>query len=108
MTKKARFEIRIDPDTHSALKDLSDQIGVSMNQVIEGILVWAAERSHAGYPSPINSQASAIDTDPGPAVWFGESGFDDEGREVGDARFDFLLDFAPGRSVVARLEDLGS
>ncbi len=101
MERKARFETRLDSDTHARLRKLAEEAGVSMNQVIEGVLLWAATKAYAGLPAPHENGSGYFESVEAPAVWFGFDGFTEEGEPVGGGEVLFVLDFSPGRAVIA-------
>jgi hypothetical protein len=45
---KTRFELRFDADVYDSVNKLADQVGVSLNQLMQGITRWAVEHSNPG------------------------------------------------------------
>jgi len=104
MKQKARFETRVDPETHARLRQLADDAGVSMNQLIEGVLVWAMSKAYPGRPRIHDNGPGYYDSTEDPAVWFGFDGFKPDGEPVGNGHVLFVLDFSPGRPIVEGTE----
>jgi hypothetical protein len=47
---KARLELRFDADVAEATKQLAGKIGVSVNQLLQGLARWAVKNPRAGEP----------------------------------------------------------
>ena len=104
--KKSRCELRLDPVVHDRMKKLADKSGLSMNQLVEGILAWAGANGYAGSPI-VDEQAELIKTTSLPQVlWFGHDGMerDDSGKTVGPdgsgGQIAFMLDYRATRAMV--------
>lgn len=97
---KVRMEARLDQDVLDRLKELAADADISLNQLVNGILYWAVNHSHAGEPvmgDDAYDAGSVTGTDEQPGcVWFGETAHEAE-DERGEPRHD------PGR-VVFRLD----
>jgi HicB family. len=94
--RKTRYELRLDPDLHAKARALADAAGVSMNQLLEGVVAWAVQHGHPGRPI-LREDHPVIDSAEGPAVWFGTDGRDPEDDLPGEVVF--VLDFSPARAV---------
>lgn len=104
MSKKIRTEVRLDPEVHGKLKALAANSGLSMNQVIEGVLSWAADRGTPGRAvCEVMGKCEVIYAEQEPteqACWFGQVG-EFDGHDLayaGDVAFE--LDYSGPRSVV--------
>jgi len=101
MSRKARFEFRLDAAVHRRAKQLAEDAGLSMNQLLEGIVTWAVGCGHPGHPVPKRmGSARLIESREGEAVWFGDDGHPDDEGNAGDAFVHFVLDFSASRCVV--------
>lgn len=100
MRQKARFETRVETETHARLRELADAAGVSMNQLVEGILVWAMSKAYPGKPVVHENGPGYYDSTDAPAVWFGFDGFTHKGEPVGNGQVLFVLDFSPNRPII--------
>lgn len=105
---KARLELRFDQDLADEVKTLADTIGISVNQLIQGVMRWAIEHGHPGEPVEEGGPDHMIPTRPVPGtVWFGRSE-DEPDRLLGPddvepglrAYVAFMLDFTERRVVV--------
>lgn len=105
MKQKARCEVRLDPAVHERIKLLADDCGLSLNQLVEGILAWAGTNAYPGVPTQRLDDAT-VATDPeSHIVWFGHDGMerDPEGHAIGadgDGQISFILDFRATRAMV--------
>ncbi len=88
------------------MKNLADKSGLSMNQLVEGILAWAGSNGHAGSPN-VDVKQELIRTKPLPQVlWFGHDGMesDESGESIGPdgsgGQIAFLLDYRATRAMV--------
>jgi hypothetical protein len=45
---KTRFELRFDTDVYESVARLADEVGVSLNQLMQGITRWAVANAHPG------------------------------------------------------------
>lgn len=106
MTQKARCELRLDPVVHTRMKKLADKSGLSMNQLVEGILAWAGTNGYAGSPI-VDEQQELIKTKTLPQVlWFGHNGmeYDESGKMLGPdgsgGQIAFMLDYRATRAMV--------
>jgi len=114
MPQKTRTEIRLDPRVHERAKQLAAEAGISVNQLLEGVITWAMGNGQAGRPDETwTEQAGVIQSEPEEGVvWFGSSGMtlDPRGKveEVsGDGHVVFVLDFTAGRAVVTEQGRVG-
>jgi hypothetical protein len=71
-TGKTRFELRFDDDVFRAVQGLADKVGVSVNQLMQGIARWAVSAAHPGEFDVSNGDTHRI---PG-VVWFGRDDVD--------------------------------
>ena len=46
--EKPRLEIRFDSDVYQKMQDLADKSGISVNQLVNGVMRWAVANGHAG------------------------------------------------------------
>lgn len=103
---KSRCELRLDPVVHERMKKLADKSGLSMNQLVEGILAWAGANGFPGSPS-VDAKQELVKTKPLQQVlWFGHDGLErDESGEVlgpdgSGGQIAFMLDFRATRAMV--------
>lgn len=92
MAKKptvTRMEVRLDPDAASKLKKKASQAGVSMNQLINTLSMWAAENLQVGKPGLAHHNFVTNEACEG-MLWLGHTA-DDDKTEEGEilAVFDF-------------------
>jgi len=105
---KCRYEeVRLEPWLADEVRSLAESSGVSVNQLVEGVLAWAVEKGHPGLPSPTDDRVVAFDSSEERGAWFGETGLDQEGRPIGGGDVLFVLDFSARRAVLSRKEFLG-
>ncbi len=100
MAAKTRLELRIDNDVVLALKGLADELGVSVNQIMNGVARWAVRNAHTGTPFRQYGEIETIEQEG--VVWFGRDG-DPSARTRGDisnAYIAFVLDFSDGRALI--------
>ena len=88
--EKVRVELRIEPDLSERLVKLAEELGVSVNELMGGIMWWAVENARPGEIHLVNKSQEVLVDQPG-SVWF-------EGT--------CQLDFRGRRVVVDRLEQL--
>jgi len=94
LTEKTRLQLRIDTDLANRLEKLADDVGVSTNQLLQGVMRWAVENAH---PGEISKFGTVIETRPRPGcVWFGRNAPTSEDDESSVA---FELDFTERRVV---------
>lgn len=101
MAVKERLEIRVDTDLAGALRDLSRESGISLNQLIGGICRWAVQHAHVG--GVASDRGEIVTTDDAEVIWFGFDGVEDgpEDSELpAPAEVFFVLDYSAGRAVV--------
>lgn len=108
MSRKQRLELRLDPDIVERVRSLAKESGLSMNQLLEGVVAWASMCGHVGRPryEDVNA-ALVVETEPEAGVlWFGDEGWlidEETGDKIqpnGDSVVHLLLDFTPRRAVV--------
>jgi HicB family len=99
MKSKSRIELRFDTDLHTSIKGLADESGVSVNQLVQGVMAWAVDNAYPGLPSVGENGPGYVESTDDVGVWFGTSGYDDEGNPVGGGEVVFALDFSSRRSV---------
>lgn len=101
MAAKARLELRIDNDVALALRALADEIGVSVNQLMNGVSRWCVSNANAGKPYRIGPGIYDTIEYEG-AVWFGKDGEPEPGvaRTGGDGFIAFTLDFSDRRALI--------
>jgi len=83
-------ELRIEPELSERLGKLAEELGVSVNELMGGIMWWAVENARPGEIHLVNKSQEVLVDQPG-SVWF-------EGT--------CQLDFRGRRVVVDRLEQL--
>lgn len=92
MAKKptvTRMEVRLDPDAANTLKKRASEAGISMNQLINTLSMWAAENMQVGKPGLIHD--SIVTNEPCEGMlWLGHTA-DHDRSEEGEilAVFDF-------------------
>ena len=97
---RARLELRIDADVVSELQKLAERVGVSVNQLMQGIARWAVGHAHPGEADV--DDHGIISTRPQlGCVWFGKDETEAE-DEQGFPHLDpgyvaFSLDFTERR-----------
>lgn len=101
---KAVFQVRLDADVHEKLKTAAATAGISMNQLIQGVLRWAGDHVRQGRPT---LSGKTIGEEPcAECVWFGVPtkpvGIGDRGHE-GD--FVFLLDYSDRKALSTSLSE---
>jgi len=73
---KTRFEVRFDTEVYERLRMLADQIGVSVNQLLQGLGRWAVKNPRPGDPTRTENglviQDDSKETQLG-AVWWGKT-----------------------------------
>ena len=47
---KIRIELRVEPEQHKAISEKAEQAGISLNQLLVGMIEWANEYMHQGEP----------------------------------------------------------
>lgn len=111
---KTRIEVRFDDDLAAEVKAFADEVGISTNQLIQGVMRWAVHNGYAGEPEPyLGGPEGFIPTRSCPGkVWFGQEeaepaesiSFDDDGHpEMSDgiaAYVAFILDFTERRALI--------
>ena len=110
MASKTRVDLRLDDDVHRGLKQLAEEAGLSLNQVLGGILRWANQNAHVGRPIPGEVRGMIASIDDEDVIWFGKSGQEpesdvDEGPSL-DGDVVFVLDFS-GRAAVRPSNEYG-
>lgn len=102
--EKARIDLRLDPSVHASLKRLSEESGLSLNQLLQGLARWATQTGHAGAPNWIDD-LDVVQTEKEPGVvWFGRNGINPDGEPMGGGEVLLVLDFTE-RSAVRRPQD---
>lgn len=107
MANKIRMEVRIDEGVQAKLKALASSADVSLSQLVDGVLSWAAAHGHVGRPSvEREGDRLCILEDPegeDEVLWFGkESVLSPDGQvTVTDGVVAFILDYSAGRAVTA-------
>jgi len=103
MARKIRCEVRVDPAVHAKAKALAEKAGVSLSQLIEGVMWWAVEHGHAGRPLTEEvglEEFVTNDPEHDQCVWFGSCGIEDDGGGIASfGRVCFELDYAGPRMV---------
>lgn len=102
MAEKARIDLRLDPKVHADLKQLADQSGLSLNQLLQGIARWASQNGHPGRPTFHESGLFTGTADEDQVIWFGETDEDDEPTPRTDelhANVAFVLDYSDRAAV---------
>ncbi len=99
---RTRLELRFDDDVYQGVKALADEVGISVNQLMQGLARWAVSAAHVGEPDfdehgDVHTRAQAG------CVWFGnvtdaEEGPDGEVHLV-NSHVAFVLDFTERRVV---------
>lgn len=98
---KDRVELRLDYELNDKLKDVADEAGISVNQLVQGLLYWAIPQAHIGYPIADSSDQFIHTEKRDEMVWFGE-----DGKRIGpddcpvDSCYYFTLDFSSKRAIV--------
>ncbi|HWA99562.1 MAG TPA: toxin-antitoxin system HicB family antitoxin [Pirellulales bacterium] len=67
--RRAVFQVRLDADVHRRLKEAAGQGGISLNQLIQGVLRWAAANVRQGRPRMNNGEI--LSEPASECVWFG-------------------------------------
>lgn len=108
MNKKVRTEVRLDSRVHARLKGLAEVSGLSLNQVMEGLLTWGAANGYPGHPDVWECEDRGVtcvgvgDHD-AQVAWFGKAseaiGPDGEGG-LTEGVVAFVLDYSGTRAVV--------
>ena len=108
MSKKIRTEVRLDPEVHRQLKDLAADSGLSMNQVIEGVLAWASTRGNPGRARfEVMGPHMVIYKEDEPTehvCWFGLRGKFDGDDLIRGGEVVFELDYTGARAVTPWFE----
>jgi hypothetical protein len=72
-TEKARMELRVDQEAYVQIRELAEAAGVTVNQVVNGLVHWAASHGHVG--EAIRDEEGLIETKPMEGkLWFGTEG----------------------------------
>lgn len=95
---KAVFQVRLDGDVHEKLKAAAATAGISMNQLIQGVLRWAGDHVRQGRPT---LKGKVVGEQPcGECVWFGHvtkpMGIGERGHE---GMFVFMLDYSDRKAL---------
>lgn len=97
---KARVELRIDADLMQAVQKLAEQSGLSVNQLVGGIVRGSIAEAHVGYAAVApDGEIFVVDDEP-QAVWFGR--VDDVEAHRGSAdpvELWFSLNYRDSRAV---------
>lgn len=98
------FQLRLDSRVHEKLKTEAQRSGISLNQLMRGILRWASGRIQQGRAELENRR---ISSSPSPErVWFGEPTRDPGMGDPGTVgRFFFQLDFSDETALVTILQE---
>lgn len=111
--EKVAFQVRCERETFERVKKLAEEGGVSLNQLVHGLLRWAAANGHAGEPK-LRDDGKFAEVEPQEGVvYFGtpwswvdeyaskeefDSG-DPSGRRLEGGKYYFKLDYT-ARHVV--------
>lgn len=84
-----RMEVRLDPDAASTLKKRASEAGISLNQLINTLSMWAAENLQTGKPVQVHNEFIDKEDCDG-MLWLGHTMYDEK-SEHGEliAVFDF-------------------
>ena len=69
-SNKTRIELRFDTDVAERVQSLADQIGISLNQLMQGLARWATQNAIVGEPHRDEEGNVRNRTQEG-SVWFG-------------------------------------
>jgi hypothetical protein len=99
---KARLELRVDQDVYDGIVALAMSVGVSVNQLAQGVLRWAANNANLGEVQQDETGDLSTREQDG-CVWFGREAGDcrEEDGSIGHDRGEcaFALDFTERRVV---------
>lgn len=108
---KVRVDLRIDPELMDAVQDLADRSGLSVNQLVGGIVRGVVPWAHVGLadelvaPDGTAEEVFVLDCEPG-AVWFGDEGYEPVAgggvERVRPTSLWFGLDYRGERNVISR------
>lgn len=105
MSQKSSILIRPTADLHIELKELAEEAGFSMNELVCSILEWAVAHGHVGYPASSQEAHGLISIQwDHPCVWFGrEAGpIEDEygePREWDQGKVHFCIERGPSIKI---------
>jgi len=102
--QSVRFEMRCEPEVYDRLRSLSENAGVSINQIVQGLLRWGVDHANVGKPVVDIGGARGFEVKTKPVagcLWFGSSWVQPMdgskiSKEIGAI---FSLDFSAGRAV---------
>jgi hypothetical protein len=108
--EKVRIELRFDADVAEKVKELADEVGVSVNQLMQGIARWTTQTARLGEPKYNRAGKVVVDWTQEGCVWWGEPSTRQQPPEVPEEEATYskghicgALDFTE-RRVVKRVD----
>ncbi|QEG41825.1 hypothetical protein [Roseimaritima ulvae] len=110
---KSRLETRVDEELAGKFKEIAETAGISVNQLLQGLVVWAVDNAVQGTPV-YDERTGEVTTEPRQGcLYFGhESAFiDEETNEYGEVvegpyhtngKVHFVLDFSYQNAIRER------
>ncbi|MBL4885902.1 MAG: hypothetical protein JKY95_15395, partial [Planctomycetaceae bacterium] len=71
-SNKTRIELRFDNDVAEKVQSLADQVGVSVNQLMQGMARWMIQYGIVGEPRKGDAEGQVMNHEQEGCVWFGK------------------------------------
>ncbi|OYP34507.1 hypothetical protein [Rhodopirellula sp. MGV] len=109
---KVRLETRIDPKIADQFRAIAEEAGVSVNQILQGLIIWATDNAVQG--TPVETDAGELYAEPRPGClfvgqesFFTDEEFDENGQLIAPTKLvpgvvHLVLDFSVQNAIRTR------